>query len=157
MRTSDRHFVIHGRLQDVPPKVRKGELASEILGSALYNITQHSKEVLGRAVAATTLVHPMYFNQTSKASLALAAEQVDPNFPGYLHIRNTFRATAFTRSDEYCTAKLARTPLSEEPANFVMVLNYDLDHLDIIVGETITTGPLLHGRTVATMKSVSMC
>lgn len=157
MQKSDRNFVIYGRLQDAPPNVHKGDLGSEVLGSALCNITQHSKEVLGRAVAVTSVVHPMYFNQTSKASLAFAAEQFDPSFPGHMHIRNTFRAAAFTRSDEYCTAEPAWTPMSEEPANFVIILNYDLDHLDIIVGETISTGPILHGRTVATMRSVSIC
>ncbi|KAK5046800.1 hypothetical protein LTR84_007154 [Exophiala bonariae] len=131
------------------------ETTFKILVGALQSITQDSANRLNHAVAIGTVAHPVYLNFTSKISLAQAAQEVDPTFRGLPWTGDAFRAAAYTRSDNYCTVEpvWGGDNHQDEPANHILMLNYDLDHLDIVVGVTPAQSPTFYGRTVATMKS----
>jgi hypothetical protein len=160
MQKYDWYFLATAGTRLDPSPEYAGKPTIDILISALQNITQISKETLGHPVTIGTIAHPVYFTQGTTKSMVYAAEQVDSTFRGYFRdyrwIKNTYTAAAFTGSEEYCTAEMVWSSKDEEPSNIIMMLNYDSGHLDIFAGDTIAQGPSFHGRTVTTMRSVSI-
>ncbi|KAJ9604683.1 hypothetical protein H2200_010797 [Cladophialophora chaetospira] len=151
---NQRWMKVDGKDVPAPPEEHNDTSAREILTGALHKVVLAAQRSLHKKVKIGILSYPDHWNSTSRLSAFNAAKEVDTSYGEPWQLRRFFQVVASAYSDAYCTSLLTSVAPDDEPLEWILIINQELNRVETFVGSIDSVGPYLEGKSTVVLDEV---